>query len=104
MTDSRSDQVSIVLHTITPVTTSPCQPQRRISPRCQDAPDRWPTLLDLLAERRRRGITILDGGDRLVVEDPHGMLTPDFAAALAARGGEILGLLRDCAALRARAG
>jgi hypothetical protein len=65
---------------------------------------RWPTLLDLLAERRRRGITILDGGDRLVIEDPHGMLTPDFAAALAARRDEILGLLRDCATLRARAG
>jgi hypothetical protein len=30
------------------------------------------------------------------------MLTPDFAAALVARGGEILGLLRDCETLRAR--
>ena len=101
MTNSR-DWPNTVTPAISGVTASIRAPQRRISPRCQDALDRWPTLLDLLAERRRRGITILDGGDRLVVEDPHGMLTPDFAAALAARGGEILGLLRDCAMLRAR--
>ncbi len=63
-------------------------------------PVRWPTVLDLLAERRQRGLVLGDRGpDGLVIVDPRGVLTPDFEAALRAREAELLGLLRDNARL-----
>ena len=51
------------------------------------------TPLHMLADLRRRGVVLIAQGDRLHVDAPAGVLTPEMRDALAAHKYELLGLL-----------
>ncbi|CAN7255778.1 amino acid adenylation domain-containing protein [Pseudoduganella sp. LjRoot289] len=53
------------------------------------------TMMALLQELRQRGITVSSQGDSLKLQAPHGALTADLRARLAARKGELLGWLQE---------